>query len=1718
MLGAALRDRRHKIGEPVGEGEGPAEVFEVELPSSPASTVLSLEATLDTILSDAQQLIPYDVVEVTSWDEGRLCCVTQEWRGSRAYTWEPGGIYRLDEGYAGWVARYRQPLTILDIQEDRRVRPKSDADDYPFRSYIGVPLLRQGRFIGTLGMFSCREASFTDRDLQMMNTVASQVSMALERASLYEEMQRRSAELASLAAVSATVSESLELDHVLRAIASAVLELVSCQRSAIFVLDEAEETLRLAMTLGLSEEYADESQELALDRDGRACAFVTGEPLIISDVLTDTSPFGCVPVSAREGFRAFADLPLKRANRATGMLSAMYTEPHTFSPAEVELLAALADQAAIAIENARLYAHTDQELQRQTEALSGLERVSQQINAVLDVRLVLPVALEEALRMSKATCGGIALKDVASGELRLEVAARYSEDGGARLREALRSPQSCALFAQAMGKGRSVKSEDLTDHAEVCGFERDTNSVLVVPIVYAAELAGLIVLESAEKEGFDQGTVGFIEGVSAQAAIAIGNDLRDKEQRRLTESMRRRADQLAMVLEVSRALRSDRPLDEVLEEIAYAIQESVEFDVVWLGVLEGTPLTNRWVAAAGVPIAFFEEAKQAPRPWSELAGVMGEEFRISQSYYIPAEQQARWRGRLDVYEYEAAEEAVREPGRWHPHDVLLVPLVGAGGDTRGLLSVSSPRNGRVPRQSTVESLEVFAAQAALAIENVRMVEELERRADTLSMFNEVSRAATAELEIDEVVGTIVDMAPRLMGYDHSFIFLLDAESERYVPWAVHGFARERIKDLSFAAGEGLVGEVVGSGMPRAVNDVTHESASELAALRDDVGSVMMSPLVASGGVVGVLCVGYREPHSFSPTEVARLSALADQVAAAVDHARLFDQVSRFSQELEQRVEERTQELAAAMDDLTVERDRVETLYRITSQLSASLDVDHVLNRALRLVGDATETEQAFIFLLDLHTSELICRAALGTRDEESYVGRKIRFSRGEGLAGWVVENRQAVIVPDTREDDRWEEAQEGAREYRSAMGTPLTAGDAVLGALLLFHVQPGYFAEEHLRLVEAAASQVANAINNAELYKLILDQTDSLGRMLRTQEIEASKSQAILEGVADGVMVADAHGEVIMFNAAAERILGLPREQALGRSTNEMLGLYGGQAQEWMETVAEWTETPDTYDGHEFLAAQLEIVDRVVSVHLAPVLTGAEFLGTVSVFRDVTAEVEAERAKTEFVSTVSHELRTPMTSIKGFADLLLMGAVGALTGDQQRFLTIIKSNTDRLTMLVNDLLDISRIESGRLALAPKVVRVEDLIGQVVTTMEARMEEKQLALHTDVPRILPEVFADPDRVIQILTNLVANAHHYTEPGGEIWISARAHGDQLHIAVRDTGVGISEEDQEKLFTRFFRSDNPVVQDAPGTGLGLSIVKSLVGMHGGRVWLESELGEGSTFTFTLPTSEAQPSTQPGEETGPVSGPKKVLIVEDDVDIANLIQMHLAGDSRKVLIAHRGDEALELAQAERPDVITLDVLLPDADGFGVLEALKSNPVTRGIPVIVVSILHSRDDGLRLGAADYITKPIDEDRLVRAVRRVLVRRGTVLVVDNDRDNLSLMREALRAHSFSVRTTSRGKRALRVAREVRPSLILLDFRMPDLDGTAVLKQLKENPTTQGIPVIMMTGSGIIDDAKRQKVLALGAASFMTKPFSVEGLIDEIESVLWENGAAAGGIH
>lgn len=1820
---------------------------------------LDLGVILRAILTSTRRLIDFDMAEITLWDPARRCLVSRGSLDAEAYHAQVGMTYRLGEGYSGWLARHRQPLLIPEISARHDVRPKLDRPDLPYHSFLGIPLDSGGEFVGTLELISYRSAAFSERDLALLQRIGRYAVTAIEHARLYEEARRRALELTTLSRVATALTSTLELSQVLQTIATSVLEVIGCDASAIFVLDEKESVLRLAATHGMSPEYIRRSLVLPVEIGGRGHAVATRQPIIVENLATDPTVRRVAPLAEEEGFIAFADLPLRVGERVIGMLAVFFSQPHHFTEGERELLAIFADQAAVAMENARLYAQMDRHLRKQQSALAGLQRVAREISLTFDQEQILRLVLEESLRIADTPYGAVLMR-TESGAWELALCAGYLEEEQAAIRQELRELPQNSLLAELEHQGQTISWANGAGRP-VLGRD-GVRSALLVPIRFGGSLAGAMALLGGRADLFDAEVRQYIETIAAQASIAIANARWHREQQERASLLHRRADQLSRVLEVSRAFRSDRPLEEVLEEIAYAVQESVGFNMVLISILEGDPPVLRRIAGAGIPLAALERLKQTPQPWRTVQAVLEERFRIGRSYYIPAEEQRHWRGRLDVYE-ERLEEAPRQSGRWHPQDLLLVPLIGPSGEIQGTLSVDEPRNGRVPDYPTIEALEIFAAQAAVAIENARLLEDLRRRLDILATFNDLNRAVTARLDLRGVLQTVVDAVPRLLQCQGSVVFLRNPETGRYEAYAVHGQDFSSLTERSFAPGEGMVGTVAQSGMPLAVTDAAREESScyipkgaialaplaigeevvgvlaadrparevftltdlaTLTALADQVAmavqnarlfeesvgraqelstmleaasalsftldldwvlyalgervldltgadgctisewnretdqvtiawesreeasplacrvywsaerpvvqevlltqepailteenpdalpllqernarSLLLAPMVVRGQTVGLVELERREARSFTLNEVRLAQALANQAAAAIQNARLYEEIRRFTEELEQRVEERTRELAQALQDLTVERDRMEALYRVASQVSSSLDIGQVLHRTLEIIAQATGAEQGFILLIDAQTNTLVRRAAVGVPDHIPVTGLPTRFRRGEGLAGWVLTHNQSVRIPELSADSRWIPGPE-SQGQKSALAVPLGVAGEVLGVLLLFSTLPDYFTEDHLRLVEAFAAQIANAVNNAALYDLIRQQAEDLGVMLKQQQVEAAKSQAILDSVADGVLYADASGKILLFNMAAERLLEIPRQQAIGRSIREMLGLYGVEGRKWLEALEEWAAHPAERTPGDFIAERLQLGDRIVSVHAAPVIRGTEYLGTVSVFRDITAEVEADRAKTEFISTVSHELRTPMTSIKGYADLLMLGMAGPLGEQQKHFIGIIRNNAERMVALVSDLLDISRIESGRVQLDLQAVHIHEVVGQVVHTLQGRAQSKGLSLQVDVSGDLPPVWGDSNRVAQILTNLIGNAIQYTPPAGRVTVSARVSGDMLEVSVADTGIGISKENQRKIFDRFFRADDPLVQETPGTGLGLPITAYLVQMHGGQIWVESELGEGSTFTFTLPLATVRaPVLSPAP-----SGGTTVLVVEDEADIANLIRIHLEREGYTAYIAGRGEDALRMAREIRPALITLDILLPDMNGFSLLERLKEDSQTAHIPVIVISVVPEREKGMQLGVVDYLDKPIDEGRLIELVRRVSHRRGVILVVDDDRDNLSLMREALRRHGFSVQTTGQGKRAIQIARETHPALILLDLRLRDVDGYQVLRNLKSDPRTRDIPVVMMSGSATDEELKEQRALALGAVRFLAKPFAIDDFVREISALV-----------
>jgi signal transduction histidine kinase len=554
-----------------------------------------------------------------------------------------------------------------------------------------------------------------------------------------------------------------------------------------------------------------------------------------------------------------------------------------------------------------------------------------------------------------------------------------------------------------------------------------------------------------------------------------------------------------------------------------------------------------------------------------------------------------------------------------------------------------------------------------------------------------------------------------------------------------------------------------------------------------------------------------------------------------------------TQELEKRVEERTAQLRN-------EHRRTEALLRITTELSTSLDFECILQRTLEVLNEVIGASHATCMVLQSGSKRLRHVATVGYQNPLPPGGMPSALNINQGLVGWIISNRQPVLIDDVLKDDRWMQLPNSWYRHRSAIGAPIIIGDQLLGVLLLYYPEVGRFSEEQLDLIRAAANQMAVAIKNAELYHLTRDQKEELSTLLRDQRVETSRSRSILEAIADGVLVTDQHGEITLFNHSAERMLELKRAEVFGRSIEHFSVLFGGFALAWMNTINSWVKDPGSFNPMNTFSEQVSLDNgNVLSVNLAPVINNNEFFGTVSVFRDITHLIEIDRLKSEFVATVSHELRTPMTSIKGYVDILLMGVAGELTDQQLRFLRVVQQNTERLTILVNDLLDLSRIEAGQVSLSMGSINLSDLIEEVMEEIDRLTvaENKSMQFELDLPPDLPLIKGDAERIRQILINLLGNAFHYTPSNGNVSLSARQTGEEIQIDIKDNGVGIPPKEQERIFDRFYRGENHMVIATAGTGLGLSIVAKLINMHNGRIWVQSSgiEGEGSIFSFTLP-----------------------------------------------------------------------------------------------------------------------------------------------------------------------------------------------------------------------------------------------------------------------------
>jgi PAS domain S-box-containing protein len=467
-------------------------------------------------------------------------------------------------------------------------------------------------------------------------------------------------------------------------------------------------------------------------------------------------------------------------------------------------------------------------------------------------------------------------------------------------------------------------------------------------------------------------------------------------------------------------------------------------------------------------------------------------------------------------------------------------------------------------------------------------------------------------------------------------------------------------------------------------------------------------------------------------------------------------------------------------------------------------------------------------------------------------------------------------------------------------------------------------------------------------------------------------------------------------------------------------------------------------------------------------------------------EVErATKLKSKFLANMSHELRTPLNAIVGFSELLADGTPGELNDKQKRFINHIKQGSAHLLQLINDILDLSKIEAGQLELRCEDFQVKDALPEVLSTIRPLAMAKNITVRHRLEADRA-VYADRVRFKQILYNLLSNAVKFTPKDGRIDIDCLERGSELCISVTDTGIGIRAEDQAVVFEEFRQVEGNTDAPSEGTGLGLAITKRLIEQQGGQISLESRPGEGSRFTFTLPIGSGTSSkilavngpANPNVAVGGDSTKPLILVVDDELPARELLTSYLESEYR-IAIAESGTEAVRKAQQLLPDAIILDVLMPGGNGFETLVALRKTPETARIPIIILSILDQKQVGFALGAADYLIKPIGKPALLETIRRHVLPHAdddaTLLLVDDDPKTLELLEETLRSAGYETQSVQSGARALEVLSSKLVSAVLLDLLMPGMDGFEVLRHIRKEATLKELPIFVMTAKSLTQD-------------------------------------------
>jgi signal transduction histidine kinase len=815
--------------------------------------------------------------------------------------------------------------------------------------------------------------------------------------------------------------------------------------------------------------------------------------------------------------------------------------------------------------------------------------------------------------------------------------------------------------------------------------------------------------------------------------------------------------------------------------------------------------------------------------------------------------------------------------------VLYASLTGHQ-QLNGWLALGPKQTGQIYSADDLAFLAALTNQTALALERAVVLDDLERRISELNALSRIGQAVNFTLDPDDILELIYTQISRVIDTRNFYIALADTRRGT-MHFAFYVEGNERLyPDDEWPMDTGLSGDIMRRGQPIITDDYVKECEKRGLPADGKPGRAWMGvPLNAGNVPIGIMVVSdFREEVAYSPEQLQILAAIADQAASVLDKGRLYRETT-----------ERARQLAV--------------LNEVGSSIISTLDLRTVLTNIVAKAMELLNAEAGSLLLVDEQRDELVFEVTLGPAAPNL---RGQRLAMDKGIVGAAAQTRRPQIVNEAQQDARFlrEVDQSTAYTTRALLAVPMIVKDKVTGVIELLNKRGmDSFTEDDQKLLTAFAVNAAVAVDNARLFTMTdqalasrLDELSTLQEIDRQLNISLD-TKRVMELTLDwGLRLIDAKAGSIALLKREDNTLVLMATRNytyVPQSLPLDKGLAGHVARTGQPVLVNDVSQDRRYiagcpDTQAQLSIPIKRENEVVGVinlesprkdafsilHLDSATRLADHAAIAIANAQLYAEVKrANDAKGRFVSEVAHELAQPVTAIKGFNDLMVKGMAGPVNDVQKQFLSTVQFNTERLSMMIKDLLDIGRIETGRLKMEIGPVAIKPIIEETIRSLQSQLDERQISVQLNVPHELPSVLADRARLIQILTNLLSNAYKYTPTGGSMTVTVshlkeiqprnaprgnwtRTDVQQLKpnpagylaCAVKDTGIGIAPEDQAKLFTQFFRSQNPVVREQHGTGLGLAITKSLIELQGGAIWVESELEKGSTFSFSMPISE--------------------------------------------------------------------------------------------------------------------------------------------------------------------------------------------------------------------------------------------------------------------------